>query len=102
VTVVLLPIIVLVLLPVIVNVATQRLPESWDRYLWLAWPAAAMLTGFVILAEAARTRLDRSEPPIEPAQLHRAARELSDAVARQWRAEAAVLLGRWRCRPAGT
>ncbi|MGN9806255.1 tetratricopeptide repeat protein [Micromonospora sp. L32] len=55
-TLTLLPVIALVLLPAMTNVATGALPSSWDPYLWLAWPLAGLLAVPVVLTEVRRGR----------------------------------------------
>jgi len=89
VTVVLVPMIGVVLLPVLVDIATGQLPASWDGYLWLAWPLAAVLAGVVLTVEVGRAR---QAPALFPDRdlLDRAATDLAGAVAGQWRAEAAM------------
>ncbi|GGK74978.1 tetratricopeptide repeat protein [Mangrovihabitans endophyticus] len=39
------------LLPMATNVATGTLPVAWQPYLWLSWPAAALLCALVVIAE---------------------------------------------------
>ncbi|MFC8615994.1 tetratricopeptide repeat protein [Micromonospora purpureochromogenes] len=55
-TVALTPVIALVLLPAMTNVATGALPSSWDPYLWLAGPVAGLLAVPVVLSEVRRGR----------------------------------------------
>jgi tetratricopeptide (TPR) repeat protein len=55
-TVALSPLIALVLLPAMTNVATGALPSSWDPYLWLAWPLAGLLAVPVVISEVRRSR----------------------------------------------
>jgi hypothetical protein len=89
VTVVLVPLIAVILLPVLVDIATGQLPASWNRYLWLAWPLAAVLAGVVVAAEVRRARQTPAPFP-DRDLLDRAATDLAGAVASQWRAEAAM------------
>jgi hypothetical protein len=39
----LLPLVPILFLPVVTNIATNALPASWTPYLWLAWPLAIVL-----------------------------------------------------------
>jgi hypothetical protein len=54
VTITLVPIIGVLVLPAVTNVAASRLPASWQALSWLAWPAAALLSMPVIVAEIRR------------------------------------------------
>lgn len=61
VTTVVLSVICVALLGVATNVATGALPDSWEPYLWLAWPLLVALIVTLVVLEVARTRRnDRS------------------------------------------
>jgi hypothetical protein len=79
-----------VLLPVVINLATDTVPDEWRPWLWLAWPAAGVLG---IVAVVLETRPPAPEPPPvtegDDARLELAARALAEAVRRQWSEEAA-------------
>lgn len=55
-TIVGLPLIGLVLLPAVTNIATGALPEKWQPYQWVAWPLAALLAIPVVVAEVRSRR----------------------------------------------
>ena len=71
------------LLPVLINVATNALPKSWMAYQWVAAPLAVLLAA-VLIARQVRGSADRD------LVLAKVADELATAVRRQWDAEAAV------------
>jgi hypothetical protein len=79
-----------VLLPVVINLATATVPDEWQPWLWLAWPAAGVLGVVAVVLE---TRPQRSEPAPategDDARLELAARTLAEAVRTQWSEEAA-------------
>ena len=56
VTVGLLPLVLVLILPTLTNVAAGALPGTWRPYLWVAWPLAAVLAVPVILGEIRKSR----------------------------------------------
>ncbi len=50
-TVALLPLVVILILPTVTNIAAGDLPDSWRPYLWIAWLLAFLLSIPVIVAE---------------------------------------------------
>jgi hypothetical protein len=48
-----------VLLSIATNIATSALPDSWQPYTWLAWPAVVLLTVMTIGLSVWQVRLDR-------------------------------------------
>jgi GTPase SAR1 family protein len=71
------------LLPVLINVATNALPKSWLAYEWVAAPLALLLAA-VLIARQGRGSADGD------LVLAKVADELATAVRRQWDAEAAI------------
>ncbi len=54
------PGIVLILLPVLTDVATGALPESWKPYSWVAWPLAILLASCIAVNEVGRHHADHA------------------------------------------
>ena len=52
-------VIVVLLLPIVTNVAAGVLPTLIHPYLWLAWPVAGLLTIPVVVSEVRRRRSQR-------------------------------------------
>src|SRR2546421_355967 len=52
-------VIVVLLLPIVTNVAAGVLPTLLHPYLWLAWPVAGLLTIPVVVSEVRRRRSQR-------------------------------------------
>ena len=50
----LLPLVPILFLPVVTNIATNSLPASWTPYLWLAWPLSIALAMPIGWAEVRR------------------------------------------------
>ena len=55
-TVALLPLVVILILPTVTNIAAGDLPSSWRPYLWIAWLLACLLSIPVIVAEVRKLR----------------------------------------------
>lgn len=82
------------LLPADSNIAADALPDAWAPYLWLAWPAGLLLAVPVICVEI-RERRQASGHAVgtveeQQKRLGYAARDLADAVRRQWTKEAGL------------
>ncbi|WP_051580031.1 NACHT domain-containing protein [Pseudonocardia acaciae] len=89
-------VLVTVLLPVVINLATGTVPDEWRPWLWLAWPAAGVLGVVAVVLETRRQRsrpdpapADSTEPADDGARLDLAAAALATAVREQWTEEAA-------------
>jgi hypothetical protein len=83
----------LVLLPTDTNIAAGVLPGAWKPYLWLAWPAEALLAGVLVYGEVRDRRERRLAPGDVGEQRKRLARardDLAGAVRSQWTAEAGL------------
>jgi tetratricopeptide (TPR) repeat protein len=81
VTVALLPLVFVLILPTLTNVAAGALPSTWRPYLWIAWPLAALLAVPVIFEEIKKSRasnvVDREAGGSAPERLaHATRREL--------------------------
>ncbi|WP_433832152.1 NACHT domain-containing protein [Actinoplanes sp. CA-015351] len=63
------------------NIATGVLPETWEPYLWLAWPAAVVLVITLIVVEL-RGRDEPAAPDVRHPEVAR--RILIDRVRRYW------------------
>jgi len=89
-----LPMIGLLLLPAVSNVAANTLPDSWKPYLWVAWPAGVLLAVPMIYGEIRERRQRQGYSPgaTEEQQkwLRRAADDLAQAVYHQWTTEAGL------------
>jgi ABC-type spermidine/putrescine transport system permease subunit II len=76
----------LLLLPIDTGIAASVLSTTWQPHLWVAWPAALLLAVPVVYGQIRRPRPESST--VLRRRLDRAARDLADAVERQWTAEA--------------
>jgi tetratricopeptide (TPR) repeat protein len=65
VTVALLPLVVILILPTVTNIAAGDLPGSWRPYLWIAWLLACLLSIPVIVVEVRKLR-SADGPETEP------------------------------------
>jgi hypothetical protein len=83
-----------VLLSVAVNLATGTVPDRWRPWLWLSWPAVALLGVVAVVLEVRRARPEPMWPSTDAvdgeARLHLAARALAKAVRAQWAQESSV------------
>lgn len=78
-SVILITVIVVLVLPVVTNVAANVLPAFFDPYLWLVWPLAVLLAIPVVITEVRRNRSHSSSKPSTPS----AERVLQQAVTDQ-------------------
>ncbi|CAM3298180.1 NACHT domain-containing NTPase [Kibdelosporangium persicum] len=68
------------LLGVVTNVATGALPESWNPYLWIAWPLLLVVLGVLVTMEIRRVRPEQNHLHSSP----RSRELLIDRVRRYW------------------
>jgi hypothetical protein len=89
-----LPLIGLLVLPAVSNVAANALPDAWKPYLWLAWPVGVLLAAPMIYGEIRERRQRHGSSSggadIQQDRLRRAEHDLAQAVYHQWAKEAGV------------